>query len=269
MPWVYFEREKRRCSAEPGQDLRSVAIQEGINIYPRPFNVLNCGGKGLCGSCQVEVINPHSVSRKRPPIKLGPIAVDLDRLHMRLHNLQFREKLPGFNLPLWLVGLPLLIGLFTIAYTWFVVFANGKPVLDDLFVSIFKLSNVDRQVAWQTTWWTLISLAVFYGSWVGWILFGLLAGPGGPIARLFWPKQYLEYQARIKARREEQERRRRSLGRRVLACQTLVGQEDVIVRTLVPESVMLPVAEYERQFAPESLRSETPRTTTSGGGQGG
>ncbi len=269
MPWVYFERERRRCSAEPGQDLRSVALQEGINLYPRPFNVLNCGGKGLCGSCQVEVINPYSVSPKRPPKKLGPLTVDLDQLHMRMHNLQFRERLPGFNLPLWIVGLPLLVGLVVIAYTWFVAFANGKPVLDDLFVSIFKLSFVDTRVAWETTLWTFFSLVVFYGSWLGWIIFGWLAGPGGPIARLFWPKQYLEFQARMKAKRAEQERKRRPLGRRVLACQTLVGEEDVIVRTLVRESVMLPVAEYERGFEPQTLRSEMSRSGLPGGGQGG
>lgn len=63
MPTVKFVNEKKEIEVPAGANLRSAAIDAGVNLYNglngfgATFNkvVLNCRGLGLCGTCLVEV----------------------------------------------------------------------------------------------------------------------------------------------------------------------------------------------------------------------
>jgi ferredoxin len=55
MPRVTFFTEGVACEVREGENLRMVAIRHRVELY-RTFHVLlNCKGKGKCGSCRVEV----------------------------------------------------------------------------------------------------------------------------------------------------------------------------------------------------------------------
>lgn len=56
MPTIKFTREKKEVECEKGANLRQVAIQNGIQLYPGIKSVLNCRGKSLCGDCRVHVV---------------------------------------------------------------------------------------------------------------------------------------------------------------------------------------------------------------------
>jgi ferredoxin len=55
MPQVKFINEKKTVEAQHGENLRQVALQNGIQLYAGPHTVVNCRGNGLCGSCHVAV----------------------------------------------------------------------------------------------------------------------------------------------------------------------------------------------------------------------
>lgn len=53
MPKIKFVREKREVECEAGENLRKVAIREGIELYPGIHKVLNCRGLAQCAECRV------------------------------------------------------------------------------------------------------------------------------------------------------------------------------------------------------------------------
>jgi ferredoxin len=55
MPKVTFVNEKVTADAQEGEDIRSVARKNGVQIYSGPHKVLNCMGFGTCCSCNVIV----------------------------------------------------------------------------------------------------------------------------------------------------------------------------------------------------------------------
>ncbi len=55
MPKVYFQREFKEVETAEGRDLRTIALENGIELYPGLFKYLNCRGRGLCGTCRVRV----------------------------------------------------------------------------------------------------------------------------------------------------------------------------------------------------------------------
>ena len=57
MPTVNFVNEKVTAEAADGQDIRSVARQNGIELYEGPHKVVNCMGMGMCGSCTIATTN--------------------------------------------------------------------------------------------------------------------------------------------------------------------------------------------------------------------
>ena len=61
MPTVYLFREGITWEAEPGENLRALAIRAGVELYRSFHKLLNCKGKGKCGSCRVEVSIPAAV----------------------------------------------------------------------------------------------------------------------------------------------------------------------------------------------------------------
>jgi ferredoxin len=56
MPKIRFSREKKEVECARGDNLRLVAIANGIQLYPGIKRVLNCRGKALCGDCRVHVL---------------------------------------------------------------------------------------------------------------------------------------------------------------------------------------------------------------------
>ena len=76
MPRVTFFREGIGADAAPGENLRELAQRAGVPIY-RSFHVLlNCKGRGKCGSCRVELSDPGAVE---PCERTGPEHRHLDR----------------------------------------------------------------------------------------------------------------------------------------------------------------------------------------------
>jgi len=57
MPTIKFVNEKVTAEAADGEDIRSVAKKNGVQIYEGPHTVVNCMGFGLCGSCSVAIKN--------------------------------------------------------------------------------------------------------------------------------------------------------------------------------------------------------------------
>ncbi|MEB3331481.1 MAG: 2Fe-2S iron-sulfur cluster-binding protein [Synechococcaceae cyanobacterium] len=56
MPIVRFVREGRDVACYPGENLREVALREGIELYGLKGKLGNCGGCGQCITCFVEVL---------------------------------------------------------------------------------------------------------------------------------------------------------------------------------------------------------------------
>lgn len=55
MPTVNFVKEKVTVEATEGEDIRTIARKNGVQLYSGPHKVVNCMGNGLCCSCDVIV----------------------------------------------------------------------------------------------------------------------------------------------------------------------------------------------------------------------
>lgn len=55
MPLIRFLREGRDVECFPGENLREVALREGIELYGLKGRLGNCGGCGQCITCFVDV----------------------------------------------------------------------------------------------------------------------------------------------------------------------------------------------------------------------
>lgn len=60
MPVIRFVREGRDVECYPGENLREVALREGIQLYGLKGTLGNCGGCGQCITCFVEVPEGNS-----------------------------------------------------------------------------------------------------------------------------------------------------------------------------------------------------------------
>ena len=60
MPVIRFVREGRDVECYPGENLREVALREGVELYGLKGKLGNCGGCGQCITCFVEVIGESS-----------------------------------------------------------------------------------------------------------------------------------------------------------------------------------------------------------------
>lgn len=56
MPVIRFVREQCDVECYPGENLREVALREGIELYGLKGRLGNCGGCGQCITCFVEVV---------------------------------------------------------------------------------------------------------------------------------------------------------------------------------------------------------------------
>ena len=66
MPKVVFVNEHRIVDVPQGKNLKTLALELGINPHREFFRGVNCGYLGLCGTCQVWVreSSPGSASRR-------------------------------------------------------------------------------------------------------------------------------------------------------------------------------------------------------------
>ncbi|HMI87450.1 MAG TPA: hypothetical protein VK550_25350 [Polyangiaceae bacterium] len=55
MPKVVFVNEHRIVEVPPGKNLKSLALELGINPHREFFRGVNCGHLGICGTCQLWV----------------------------------------------------------------------------------------------------------------------------------------------------------------------------------------------------------------------
>lgn len=96
---IFFENINRKVKAEPGTNLREVAIANRISIYPHIFKLLNCRGRGLCSSCRVEIVsgkvserneveenNLRRALKKNPELRLACQIKVEDNLVVRSHT---------------------------------------------------------------------------------------------------------------------------------------------------------------------------------------
>ena len=93
MPTVNFVNEKVTAEAADGQDIRSVARQNGIELYEGPHKVVNCMGMGMCGSCAVAVTK-GSESCSPPTLRERIVAKWLTPIPMFLLKIISNEDKP-------------------------------------------------------------------------------------------------------------------------------------------------------------------------------
>ena len=62
MPVVRFVREGRDVECFPGENLRDVALREGIELYGLKGQLGNCGGCGQCITCFVSIAEAEASS---------------------------------------------------------------------------------------------------------------------------------------------------------------------------------------------------------------
>lgn len=65
MPKVKFVNEKMTVDAVEGEDLRTIARKNGVQLYSGPHKILNCMGMGTCCSCNVIIAKgQENISKK-------------------------------------------------------------------------------------------------------------------------------------------------------------------------------------------------------------
>lgn len=55
MPKLYFPNQERTFEVPYDANLRRAALDHDIDVHGFPFNISNCRGNGLCGTCKVRV----------------------------------------------------------------------------------------------------------------------------------------------------------------------------------------------------------------------
>ena len=66
MPVIRFVREGQDVECYPGENLRDVALREGIELYGLKGKLGNCGGCGQCITCFVEVVQESTPGSLTP-----------------------------------------------------------------------------------------------------------------------------------------------------------------------------------------------------------
>lgn len=64
MPVVHFVKQGRSIECPVGSNLRELALAHEIDLYAVPFNLLNCRGRALCGTCRVKIDEPRALSKQ-------------------------------------------------------------------------------------------------------------------------------------------------------------------------------------------------------------
>jgi ferredoxin len=80
---VLFRKENITATVPEGSNLRQVAIDHGIDVYPLGGGKLSCHGKGFCGTCAVEVDQRQTIAFEEPRGFLGKLGQRAARGRMR------------------------------------------------------------------------------------------------------------------------------------------------------------------------------------------
>ena len=56
MPIVNFVNEKKQVQVPEGSNLRKVAREAGVQLYPGIHKLFNCHGLAQCGTCRVLIV---------------------------------------------------------------------------------------------------------------------------------------------------------------------------------------------------------------------
>ncbi|MEX0716090.1 MAG: hypothetical protein WD066_05870 [Planctomycetaceae bacterium] len=65
MPTIKFVNEKKTVEVPKGTNLRTAALQAGVDVYRGIDRVLHCPGLGLCTTCKVRIAKGvENVSRQ-------------------------------------------------------------------------------------------------------------------------------------------------------------------------------------------------------------
>lgn len=57
MSSIKFVKENREIVIAPGANLRTKAVENGIDLYTLMGKMMTCGGYGQCGTCIVEIVD--------------------------------------------------------------------------------------------------------------------------------------------------------------------------------------------------------------------
>lgn len=69
MSSILFVNEDQEIDVSEEDDLRSVALDNKIDLYTLKGKLMNCGGYGQCGTCIIEVVDGMDNLSPRTPIE--------------------------------------------------------------------------------------------------------------------------------------------------------------------------------------------------------
>lgn len=69
MSSILFVNESQEIDVSEEDDLRSVALDNKIDLYTFKGKLMNCGGYGQCGTCLVEVVEGMENLSPRTPVE--------------------------------------------------------------------------------------------------------------------------------------------------------------------------------------------------------
>ena len=64
MPTVTFEKENKTVLCNAGTNLRTLARDNGVQLYNGIWKTLHCRGNGLCGTCEVEIPTAQNLGQR-------------------------------------------------------------------------------------------------------------------------------------------------------------------------------------------------------------
>lgn len=79
MPVIRFKNEHLSVEVPEGANLRQTALDNGIEVYQGEAKVANCRGRGLCGTCLMQ-ISPERAASPRTKAELSKLKFSKDRL---------------------------------------------------------------------------------------------------------------------------------------------------------------------------------------------
>ncbi len=66
MPSVRFVKQDLTVECPVGTNIRQLALDNEIDLYAFPANLLNCRGRALCGTCRIKIDDVRAVSPVTP-----------------------------------------------------------------------------------------------------------------------------------------------------------------------------------------------------------
>ncbi len=62
MPTVHFVKQNQTVECPVGTNLRQLALDNEIDLYSFPANLINCRGRAMCGTCRVKIDDVRAAS---------------------------------------------------------------------------------------------------------------------------------------------------------------------------------------------------------------